>query len=623
MRARSLENRTEVRRRARSWLAASAALAVLALLAVGCGGGSGDSATADSGGETTADTSPDLPDTTNGAGDAIGDAAGCTPACDPVLCLACEKGACTTTCAAGETCVNGACEPPATTDCTTDADCTAPCTVCDRVAGTCADDCSAEEVCHVGQDSRGVCEVPPACDCAPCEDCDATDIWAPVCATRCTGDELCHDGECAVPPACDCAPCEECDTADLWAPVCASRCAGDEQCNVGAVGGASCQVPPACDCAPCEACDQTDPWHPTCVPLCDPFACETCGEDDACVTTCDGDACEVCDGAGECASGCAADTQYCRAGACLDRPTVACDEIDGFCDGSVIDELVLEAAPDAATGEPGCCCDFSGDGTVDNALARLIAIAEPFLGYDRDYFNQGIDAQIRAGSLLLLVEFLGLDDLVDDDYLAFNLYVGADANDDPEDNLSGSAEFWVDPISLDADGEPQMSFRDAWIEGGRLHGGPSQFLMPLDLVGQSLPILLVVDGATVEADVTASDVGYGLSNGVVCGWLHREKIAAGVNQFTATNCGCLGYAGDFITLQGGAMQCSPIPPTASCSDFDYIGRICNQLAEACGALAFVLPALFDLDLTEDGKGDALSLGVTLGATGAAIVGVQP
>lgn len=590
------------------------ALLLCALLAAaGCGGGdSGGGGAADTAGGG-ADTPPGLPDGAatddSGSGGEDGFVTDqCSPACDPTLCMVCGKGGeCVSDCEDDEVCSNGECLPwgdgPA---------CDA--NLCLELDGdTCVSTCTGAEQCH-----DGVCEEPPLCDCEPCEDCDTTDIWAPVCAGRCTGDEQCHDGTCEVPPACDCGACEDCDTTDVWAPVCTSRCEGEEQCHVTAAGEV-CDVPPACDCDPCEACDQTDVWAPVCVGLCDPLACETCGEDGVtCVSACDAAACEVCDGAGGCASSCDAETEYCRAGDCLEKPVLDCDDVDGFCDGSIIDELVLQPAP--GPGEPGCCCDIDEDGVIDNGMATLIEVAEPFLGYDRDYFNEGIAGQIEAGSILIVIEFLGLDDLVTDDYVTFNAYIASDADEDPANNLTGSGEFWVQAASLDANGDPIMSFEAATIEAGHLSGGPATFLMPLDLVGVGEALLMAVEGATISADIAENGVGYGLSAGQVCGWVHRDTVVASVNEFVATSCTCLTLADDFITYDGGAFSCGRV--TGNTCGFDVIGQTCDQLATNCPALALVVPAVLDLDLTDDGKGDAISLGVTMGAAGAAIVGEE-
>jgi len=595
-------------------------LATLLVAACGGGGDGGGSTDDLGGGAATSAGLPDaLPDAAGGGDDApfSADAVACAPACDPTQCLACDDGACVSACKTGEECVDGACRLPL--QCDADADCTEPCRTCDETAGVCVSACTGEQQCH-----DGTCEVPPACDCGPCEDCDRSDIWAPVCASRCAGAERCRvtaDAEtCEVPPACDCEPCEDCDTSDLWAPVCAPRCTGSEQCHVTA-DAAVCEVPPACDCGPCETCDQTDVWAPQCLAQCDAFACEVCDDPtQTCVTACDADACEVCDGAGACGSTCAAETQYCRAGACLERPVLTCDQPDGFCDGAVVDELVLQPAP--GDGEPGCCCDLDDDGQLDNGLAKLIEIAEPFLGYDRAYFNQGIAAQIAAGTVLLVVEFLGLDDLVTDDYVTFNAYLASDADDDLTNNFTGAGEFWVQALSLSPEGDPLMSFEAATVTAGRLEGGPATFLMPLDLVGMGRPLLLSVDHATIAADLSAQGAGYALADGQVCGWIHREKIVTTVNEFIAASCACLELRADLLTYDGALFHCAPLPSTRHCSDFDDLGAICNQFAENCAALALLVPAVLDLDIEDDGKGDAISLGVTLRATGASIVGVE-
>ncbi len=535
--------------------------------------------------------------------------ASCAEPCDEMLCLACQDGDCVSVCKADERCVDGSCqlvESPCVPAC-------GDCEICE--SGSCASACTGDEQCH-----EGSCQVPPS-GCAPacgdCETCDTSDPWGPVCLSECTGEELCHEGSCQVPPACApvcvAADCESCETSDLWNPSCVTIC--DTANCQGCDGAGNCVG--QCVAARCEACD----GEGNCAVTCDTAACQGCDGAGACVSQCDPDDCEICDGAGSCSVTCG-DEEYCDAGQCLARPDLTCAELDGYCPGSVASLLEVAEAPEAA-GVNACCCDLTGDGKPDNKLGELIELLEPFVGYDRDYFNAQIAGMIEAGHLLFLFEILGLEDTNNDPYTKFHVYQGLDADGWAGNNLTGAGEFYVTRDSLDRDGNPIMVFEDAEVFGGTLYGGPSRFLVPMDIIGAGEPIMFMMEGARITADISARGVGYDLANGTVCGYVERAKIVSEVNEYTGMNCGCLNLAGDFLTDQGTSISCGQAAAASTCDQFDSVEYLCQQLFDNCGMLALIMPALFDVDSDLDGRRDAMSVGFTFEAVPADLIGLEP
>ena len=230
---------------------------------------------------------------------------------------------------------------------------------------------------------------------------------------------------------------------------------------------------------------------------------------------------------------------------------------------------------------------------------------------------------IERGHLLYLFEFLGVDDTANDPYAKFHVYEGVDADGWYWNNLDGGAEFLVSRSSLDRDGNPLMPFDDAMISGGTLYGGPSRFVVPIDLIGSGEPIMFMMEGARISGDITEASVGYDIDNGTVCGYVERSKIVSEVNEYVAMNCGCLDLASDYITDYGTQLSCGRTASATTCDTTDNVQYLCQQLYQYCPLLSISLPQLFDVDANGDGTADAMSVGFTFSAVSADLVGLEP
>ena len=193
-----------------------------------------------------------------------------------------------------------------------------------------------------------------------------------------------------------------------------------------------------------------------------------------CVSTCDG--CDACGGAGNCATTCAAD-EACVGDVCIPGcvdPT--CTDADGFCAGSVVNELGIAPGPTAE--DPGCCCNYydkegETEPVIDNAIGNLLATLGPMIGMSLDELNATIAEEMEKGTFTILFEWLcDLGDLSSAVGMG-NFYIGA--------TTETAGEFEVDPLSLDADGNPMISFDDVAIADGHMSAGPMQFIIPLDM----------------------------------------------------------------------------------------------------------------------------------------------
>jgi len=159
-----------------------------------------------------------------------------------------------------------------------------------------------------------------------------------------------------------------------------------------------------------------------------------------------------------------------------------------------------------AIGGPDVGCDYSGDGRPDNSLARAFGIGVELL-------NMQLSMAVRDGSLLLLMQFLGLDDPagVNDDAVTVAWLQGEDADMDPTNNFSGSGELLASADAYDAMGNPLTSFSSS-IRTRMLAGGPEDVSIPVSFV----PIEL--RGGRIHATTTASAGSMtGLDEGLLCG----------------------------------------------------------------------------------------------------------
>lgn len=398
-------------------------------------------------------------------------------------------------------------------------------------------------------------------------------------------------------PACNAMDCLTCIDG-----ACVLICGPVEPCD-----GAG-----SCTCTPVEPCG--DP----CDGACDAAACEVCDEGldpPACVSTC-GD-CDDCE-AGACESRCVGD-EICAGGACV-LPE-SCRDGEGACGAAVLSGLAIASGPNPAIAEEGCCCDFGGDLDFENGVGTLLAQVGEMLGLGLAQVNDSLAEALHEGGLLILFELVPLA-LADGgtSYYDVNAYLGRDADGDPTDDLRGGGEFYILPESLDEEGNALITFRGATVRDGVLAAGPTDFFLPLDLEDYHLNVSLDIEETSLTANMTQLDTGFELRDGTLCGYILKEELFTAVNAFAAGNCGCLDVTGDLIRDTGAGYACAP-SGTPTCDAGDSIQSACLQLRSYCDTVVVALPMLLDIDVDDDGTGDAISIGARFDAAHARILGV--
>ena len=281
-------------------------------------------------------------------------------------------------------------------------------------------------------------------------------------------------------------------------------------------------------------------------------------------------------------------------------------------DVSVITEMILAGANDP----DDCCFDFDNDGQVDNGVGGLLATLGSFLG-DIDIDGSLAEA-IDDGSVTIVLEADGVDDLVDDDAVDVRGYVGY--YDDEGDIL-------IQPGSFNQDGTPLVYFADGEIAGGVAMMGPTDFQTSLPLAGFNLS--LEIKDARGQTDVSATEEGerFDMTDGKLGGLIPFGDIISTLNMVAST-CECMDLNGQPMFDMDGedSVGCSSAFDSANPSCTDADGSLCSGLASiadqkflVCNiGLGLIKP---DIDTDFNGKGDHFSVGLRFSGEAAEIEGL--
>ena len=298
--------------------------------------------------------------------------------------------------------------------------------------------------------------------------------------------------------------------------------------------------------------------------------------------------------------------------------------------------------------EPGtpaeCCFDFTGDGLIDNGFGTLVgATAAISPGTD---VQASLDSPIADGSTALMFEYAGLNESTLGGPTQLWLYAATnDLNGDGvadqqwvPTRVAGRGLFQVEPYSLADDGSPLVRFESAYIDGNLLTAGPGAFPIEMPFVFSTVSV--VIQQAYIQADIRSEASGFFTNdadidsdgNGVpeVWGGAQLGGIVPADQAFSdlsyqASNCACAGLsffdqlfiAGEGFDTYEVACDSSITINDSACSAAD--GELCQNLSTICGfAPAFPTIGLIDVDTNGNGIPDAISVGLRLSMSGAAL-----
>ena len=192
---------------------------------------------------------------------------------------------------------------------------------------------------------------------------------------------------------------------------------------------------------------------------------------------------------------------------------------------------------------------------VDNQLGPLLASAE-----DTFHIRANLEANVQSGAILVLLEVRGVDDLVNDDRVEVDAYVGllpagvSAPMLDAMGHITAGQTFDVDAMSAAADMTALITLRGS-IEDGRLAAGPGDFTMSLPLADTR--VTFEAKSAHIAFDIDATT----LSDGVVGGALDVDDTVAameGVMGFDAATARLLLETNADLDRDDAAMECQSI-----------------------------------------------------------------
>lgn len=222
-----------------------------------------------------------------------------------------------------------------------------------------------------------------------------------------------------------------------------------------------------------------------------------------------------------------------------DTAALACS--GAYCPSARLTGLTIPADAAAATAG-GCRLAGSTNGT---ALGGLLALAGGAV--DTNSFVQ--PDENGEISLVLINQLKGWDAGLTGNAageLLANFYTGAQA--------AGGA-FEIDPVSLQDDGTPYISFPGTTVTDGLLRTPTSTFTVNLPIL-DGVDLAVRLDQAKLEGDVSVDMTGFNLGAGVLGGYLTKDGVME--------------------LIQGLITACtSPMPPAALSSVCPIIGTDAN------------------------------------------------
>jgi len=204
-------------------------------------------------------------------------------------------------------------------------------------------------------------------------------------------------------------------------------------------------------------------------------------------------------------------------------------------DGAVDSDAGLDARPvppDTLFSLPDSSADAfvhptSGWGPAQVVDTLVIPASAHSISLFAAIVNPEIEASIANGSLLLVIEFLDLDDqsgVIDDPDVTLVIYYAQDADWDPSNNFTGFGHFLVDL-------ENAVVIPNVAIVGGQISVPAGTFpLLAIDIAGFGL--MALTDPAL---DLTVQDDLAGLTDGFVEGAVLGRSLDAIPNQTTIGN----------------------------------------------------------------------------------------
>lgn len=206
-------------------------------------------------------------------------------------------------------------------------------------------------------------------------------------------------------------------------------------------------------------------------------------------------------------------------------------------DASIVPGFDIDGIDSVGTDEQSCRKDDytspppESEMGVDNQLGPILAELE---GSYR--IRENLEASVRSGELLVLLQVRGVDDFIDDDRVEVDALIGLLPDGvtmptlDAMDRIAAGQTFDVDSSSVAADMMTALVTLRGRIEGGRLRAGPGDLTMSLPLEGDRVGF--EAENAEIVFDITEDALGRGVMGGQL-GVAETVAAMMGVEGFDA------------------------------------------------------------------------------------------
>jgi hypothetical protein len=276
--------------------------------------------------------------------------------------------------------------------------------------------------------------------------------------------------------------------------------------------------------------------------------------------------------------------------------------------------------------EHECCFDLTGDSTIDNKTAQIMAAIESQADLEVvESYNQELAGQIEAGLLITLLEFVYVDNWSDDERFTLRFFTARDADENFTDNLNPASggEFLIESSSaIGTSCHPLVYTNDAVLSSGTFQAELNNVMVPLPpfTFGYWQPTgpLVQLYKAHLYGDLsfTSDTDRLNITQGTIGGCFDQIDIFGAINQQISANCACLGLDGDLINITD--MTCNGSGTPDNCGEDE---EACSSAYTYCTITLNMLA--MDVDRDGDNEEDCLSAGFTFSAIPARITGMAP
>lgn len=183
-------------------------------------------------------------------------------------------------------------------------------------------------------------------------------------------------------------------------------------------------------------------------------------------------------------------------------------------EGTIVRGINLDDRVDLTSGDPDGC--FKADGISPEGVVGIdnqLGVAGPLLASFGGDPQALIRGSINEGTLLMLMEFEGVDDFVNDDEVTVRFFIG----DGPTD--VGNDGLLVPGQSFDIRPDTTRGEFTGAIVDGHMEGGSFDVVLPIAILDAEFDLPIVAAQVSLDFDAETGEV-----NGIVSGGVPQDVL---------------------------------------------------------------------------------------------------